>query len=330
MVKSKLNERQTEDIVRQHFQKDKLFDSVTLEEQSSNNPIITKLLQNASKKGSGIGKPEFLVSVTNANDLLIVVECKADILKHESENRDKFSDYAVDGVLLYSAHLSKAYDVVSLAVSGIEIDNIKVSYFLQSKGKTVAERIFGNRLITIEDIVAGLSQDAAKRNEKYEELLDYSKILNQQLHKLKIKEDKRSLLVSGILIALKHKDFYRSYSQLSNNKMLANTLVDTIKEQLEDENLQGAKVDMLMRNYTFIRSDSSLIAKSATKDLKKLIDEIDNNINGYSRTYKYYDVLGQFYIEFLRYSNADKGLGIVLTPPHITEFFCRYYRHTTY
>jgi type I restriction enzyme M protein len=27
------------------------------------------------------------------------------------------------------------------------------------------------------------------------------------------------------------------------------------------------------------------------------------------------------YIEFLRYANSDKGLGIVLTPPHITELF---------
>ena len=32
-------------------------------------------------------------------------------------------------------------------------------------------------------------------------------------------------------------------------------------------------------------------------------------------------MLGQLYIEFLRYANSDKGLGIVLTPPHITELF---------
>ena len=31
--------------------------------------------------------------------------------------------------------------------------------------------------------------------------------------------------------------------------------------------------------------------------------------------------MGQFYIEFLKYANNDKGLGIVLTPPHITDFF---------
>jgi hypothetical protein len=155
----KLNERETENIVRQHFQKDELFSNVIFEEQSSNNPRITKLLKNASKSGNGIGKPEFLISINDEKDLLIVVECKADILKHESKGRDEFVDFAVDGVLLYSSYLSKEYDVLSLAVSGIEKDNIKVSYFLQKCGIDNVEQIFGNRLIAIDDILAGLKQD---------------------------------------------------------------------------------------------------------------------------------------------------------------------------
>ncbi len=321
---AKLNERETENIVRQHFQKDKLFKDITFEEQSSSNPRITKLLKNASKKGNGIGKPEFIISIDDEKDLLIVVECKADILKHESKKRDKFTDYAVDGVLLYSSYLSKEYDVLSLAVSGIEKDNIKVSYFIQRAGKDAVEQIFGNRLITVGDILAGLRQDVAKRDEKYEELLDYSQLLNEQLHKLKIKEDKRSLLVSGVLIALDNKDFYRDYVGLSSNSILSTTLVSTIKEQLKTEKLQGDKIDRLMENYNFIATHPSFTENKKSKDLKDLkeiINDIDENINGYVRTYKYYDVLGQFYIEFLRYSNADKGLGIVLTPPHITDFF---------
>lgn len=52
-----------------------------------------------------------------------------------------------------------------------------------------------------------------------------------------------------------------------------------------------------------------------------MTDEIDENINSFRKTHEYFDVLGQLYIEFLRYANSDKGLGIVLTPPHITEVF---------
>ena len=320
----KLNERDTENIVRQHFQKDKLFKNITFEEQSSKNPRITKLLKNASKNGSGIGKPEFLISIDDEKDLLIVVECKADILKHESKNRNEFADFAVDGVLLYSSYLSKEYDVLSLAVSGVEKDNIKVSYFLQKTGLSDVEQIFGNRLLPLDDILAGFKQDEARKNEKYKELLEYSQILNEQLHKLKIKEDKRSLLVSGVLIALDNKNFYRDYAGISSNKILSSTLVGTIKEQLETEDLQGDKIDRLMENYNFIATHPSLTKLQKSKELKtlrELTNDIDENINGYVRTYKYYDVLGQFYIEFLRYSNSDKGLGIVLTPPHITDFF---------
>ena len=40
------NERITEDIVREHFKKDKLFNSIIFEEQKTNNPKIQKLLKN--------------------------------------------------------------------------------------------------------------------------------------------------------------------------------------------------------------------------------------------------------------------------------------------
>ncbi len=55
--------------------------------------------------------------------------------------------------------------------------------------------------------------------------------------------------------------------------------------------------------------------------LTSLINGIENNVNTFMRTHKYYDTIGQFYVEFLRYANNDKGLGIVLTPPHVGELF---------
>jgi hypothetical protein len=57
--------------------------------------------------------------------------------------------------------------------------------------------------------------------------------------------------------------------------------------------------------------------------LRDLICDIDKNIKDFIQTHEYFDVLGQLYIEFLRYANSDKGLGIVLTPPHITEFMAQ-------
>lgn len=77
------------------------------------------------------------------------------------------------------------------------------------------------------------------------------------------------------------------------------------------ENLKAA--------YSFIRTHTSLSGEENV--LAGIIESIDTNVNNFLKTHKYFDVLGQFYIEFLRYANSDKGLGIVLTPPHITELF---------
>ena len=37
--------------------------------------------------------------------------------------------------------------------------------------------------------------------------------------------------------------------------------------------------------------------------------------------YIFYDLIGEFYIEFLSHANSEKGLGIVLTPKHIADLF---------
>ena len=139
------NERKTESIVRAHFEKSK--DILQIEEQASDNPKIDKLLKTASKKGSGKGKPEFLITYNKNIDLLIVIECKADVTKHESPNRDKYADYAVDGVLLYASNLSKSFDVLAIAVSGETTQNLKISHFLHLKGERKAIPIFSDKLL---------------------------------------------------------------------------------------------------------------------------------------------------------------------------------------
>ena len=92
------NERLTEDIVRTHFREDPLFKSIRLEEQRSYSRNVARLLKSASKTGGkGPGLPEFIVTFPSDSRYLIVVECKATPAQHESPNRDRPADYAVDG-----------------------------------------------------------------------------------------------------------------------------------------------------------------------------------------------------------------------------------------
>jgi type I restriction-modification system DNA methylase subunit len=311
------NERKTENIVRSHFEKFKDF--LIIEEQSSSSSKINKLLQGASKRGDGVGRPEFLITFKNNPNFLIVVECKANILKHESGSRDKFSEYAVDGALLYASYLSKEFDVLSIAISGEDIKHLRISHFLQLKNEKKAELIFSDKLLEPQNYLDEYIKSPQKVRQDYNALLDFTKHLNDELHLNKILESQRSLLISCILIALENSAFKTSYKSQKTPQNLADALVKTVSDELESANIRGKKLENLNVQFSFIKTDMSLSTKENV--LKGLIDEIDENINSFMKSHEYFDVLGQLYIEFLRYANSDKGLGIVLTPPHITEFF---------
>ncbi len=310
------NERKTEALVRNHFSM--YPEDIIVEEQSSDNPKIKKLLATASKGGLGVGFPEFIIQYKNNPDFIIVVECKADITKHESLNRDKYKDFSVDGVLLYSSYLSKEFDVLSIAVSGESEKNKKISHFLQVKGDKKGVEIFSDKFLQPVDYLNGYIKSPEKFRQDYEKLLDFSKYLNEKLHGHKIVESDRGLLISCILIALENTAFAKSYKDYSAPKQLAEYLVTTVKNEFQNGNIGDTKLSILISRFEFIKTDTSLSKKDNV--LRDIISDINENIKDFIKTHEYFDVLGQLYIEFLRYANSDKGLGIVLTPPHITEF----------
>lgn len=310
------NERKTESLVRKHF--DKFIGNIIIEEQASDNPKIKKLLATASKSGNGAGYPEFIIQFKTNPDLLILVECKADVTKHESAGRQNFRDYAVDGVLLYSSYLAKEYDVLSIATSGENNGELKISHYLQLKGEKNAIEKFSNKLLSPDDYLKGYIESPEKFRQDYDKLLLFSKELNDKLHGYKILESDRSLLISCILIALENGAFIKSYKEYSNADDLAKYLVDTVEMQFKNSGIQDQKLKIVKARFEFIKTDTSLSTKDGV--LREIITDIDDNIKKFIRTHEYFDVLGQLYVEFLRYANSDKGLGIVLTPPHITEF----------
>ncbi len=315
------NERKTENIVRKYLTNNGYFDNtnIIVEEQKSDFALIDKLLSNASKKGTGKGYPEFLIRSKDYSDFLIVIECKADPKKHESSTLDKYSDCAVDGVLLYTSFLAKEFDVLAIAISGQNEAELKISQFLQLKGTQKAHKFLGKELLSLDDYYAAYLQSELKFNQDYLKLLQYTKDLNDLLHSKKIKEAQRSLLISGILIALQNVAFKSSFSAHKKPEQLAKNLLSTIVDEFTNANLPADKIGNLEQAYSFILTNTTI---TTDKDFfVELIKSIEINVNNFMRTHKYFDTLGQFYIEFLRYANSDKGLGIVLTPPHITELF---------
>jgi type I restriction-modification system DNA methylase subunit len=129
-------------------------------------------------------------------------------------------------------------------------------------------------------------------------------------------------LIGGILVSLRNNAFKQGYLKHESVKSLIDALYSTICTELDRTGISPSNLEILKRAFAFIKSNTSLTDEMEGKEFtERLISDIDRQINSFIQTHKYFDALSQFYIEFLRYANADKGLGIVLTPPHVTDLF---------
>lgn len=290
---------------------------------ATKNEKVKKLLQNASKKGTKNGIPDFILRSYRYPDIIFLVECKADTKFHKSKMRDKYGEYAVDGVLLYSSFVSKEFDVLSIALSGTE-EHYEVSAFWQLKGTDEVQEVKSDDLLPYENYLRLILESDEAFRRDYSQLLSYAKILNADLHKKKIKESYRALLISGVLVALQNDAFRISYTTHKTATALITALLGAISTQLREDPKKDKNTDVVLGAFDFIKTNKTLSdSKKGLVALIEVINSIKANVYTFLDKYKFIDTLSQFYIEFLRYANTDKGLGIVLTPMHIAQLFAK-------
>ncbi|TAL67144.1 MAG: methyltransferase [Bacteroidetes bacterium] len=325
------NERITEDIVRNHFKIDPLFNIIKLEEQKSSNKRIIELLQNASKSGKGMGKPEFIISFPAQNsNYLILIECKSEISKHESKNHDKPKDYAVDGVLHYSSILCKEYEILGIAVSGQNDKELRVSTFHWQQGDNKYNDKNINKLLLINDYLKLFNNETFLDSLKNIDIIQKAVFLNEEFHSYSITENSRCTIVSAVLLSLLDNTFKKSYFTYEKSSELAKGLMEALKRVL-NKNKVKSKESMLGEFQKII--NEPLFKQNKIKRNKQelltieVIKEFINYI--YKNIYPLIkmdeaglDVLGKFYTEFIRYAGSSQKQGLVITPFHITEFFC--------
>jgi type I restriction enzyme M protein len=334
------NERITEDYVRDHFKNDPLFSVVKLEEQKTSVAKAKQCLAQASKSLTGkIGNPEFIITFPAMPDDIIVVECKASTNFHESADGDNPTSYAVDGALHYSAFLSKQYNVISIAVSGDTLAKLKISSFYQKMGEAQVSKEDGE-LLDVFSYIKRLKGEEQAQSIESAEITKTAIDLNKELNDYSIVEYERCTLVSAILLALQHDAFKASYKDQATSKKLQPTparlaqfIVASIKNVLTDADIDDERVSSMLGEYEKIKSHSiaksPLIKKKKASEqqpnyvLRDITDRLEKSVLPLvTMGDKGYDVLGRFYREFIRYAGTDKKTGLVITPQHITEFFC--------
>jgi len=329
-----LSEKKTEKLIRDQLSALGYTEDagVLVEEQRSDNLEVNKLLKGASKTGKGgKGAPEFIITSAAYPDLVVVVECKASISKHQSAAIDQPVEYAVDGAIHYAKHLSKRYNVIAIAASGQTKKELMVSAFLLSKGSSEAKPLLDSsnqmveRLEELQTLHDYASRDPEVEKRRVSDLMGFARELHNFMRDYaKLSEAQKPLLISGILIALQDASFRAAFGKIKGDQ-LPKKLTQAINGVIEAADIPQAKKDSMLHPYSFIAAHPIMgrpMKGSTATPLQKMVADIDEHVFPFI-TKVGEDIVGRFYGEFLRYTGGDgKGLGIVLTPRHVTELFC--------
>jgi type I restriction enzyme M protein len=313
-------ERKTENLLEQSFRKAG-FKEADFQFQGSIEEEIQRCLPSKKNGIPGKGKPEYLIRLNGDAADILVVECKADKADHTSNQKLteishlKPVEFAEDGILHYMKGLRKEFNVIGLAVSGSE--TLEITTFKAMRGGKI-ERLPNRSVLKPEDYLTILktSNDYGKKSE--EDIIKFAHDLHDYLRdNMELSEAYKPLIVSGILLGLKDNVFESSYRNISQKNDLADALCEAIQRVLKKAKVKDDKFDSIVSNYQFIRTN-----KHVKEFLQQTISRVYRNLFFALQPNSSFDLLGNFYGEFLRYSGGDKqGLGIVLTPRQITELF---------
>ena len=150
--------------------------------------------------------------------------------------------------------------------------------------------------------------------------------MHDYLREIKVTESHKPIFIAGILIALNDSDFAKSYSALSSYKIVMQNIQSAIETVLAASDIKSSRISYIKQVFKILQDNTKFAEiplghfKSITwyieqleLKIKPMMDYADSTV----------DALGVFYHEFIKYSGGDgSGLGIVLTPQHLTEFMC--------
>lgn len=290
-------------------------------------PVVCAL-SDFSLCGKRQSRPEYIITFDDDINTIIVVECKKNVSKHSSENLDHPYGFAVDGVLYYAKYLKEEYNVIAVAVSGTQKDKMKVSTFYWLKQQEVYTELTKARDIILEpqNYMELIKGKKLKKEISIDKIREIAIDMHNYLREIKVNEIHKPIFIAGILIALNDEDFSKTYSSLSSYKMIMQNIQTAIENVLAKSDIKSSRINYIQQVFKVLQENTKFaeIPLGHFKSITWYIEQLELNIKpmmDYADSTV--DALGVFYNEFIKYSGGDgSGLGIVLTPQHLTEFMC--------
>ena len=143
---------------------------------------------------------------------------------------------------------------------------------------------------------------------------------------VKLSDQDKATLIAGIVIALNKDTFAKNYKDYSDEDEFVEQFDAAIKYSISKHKGLRSGHEAIYSVFDFIKHNENFKKKIEYKGqtyiaLQFLTEIIENSICRIAKEYPDYDVMGDFYNEFAKYSGADQqSLGIVLTPHHAAEF----------
>lgn len=262
------------------------------------------------------GYPDFFKHKKSKGfDFYIVVEAKA--INHKQ---------AVSDVKFYMDNNKIEDDIIGIAISGQDIDALKVSYFFKNTDTPNKElqELKCNVLLSMDGIARMYKEE--KYGDTITDIHLYQTLtaINKRLHKdNKVRDTDRSLFFSGIMIALTNTNFKKTYKAIEsptgkNTKLLEahylnEAIIKAIEEQLND------KINNNLSKKTSWQNSFACISEIdfSLDDYKSLISLIETEIFIPFNSNEKQDVLGKAYKIFLKRAGKIDSKNIILTPDHI-------------
>lgn len=297
-----------------------------------------------SQSGKAEGKPEF---VFVSNEFVVVVEDKKEtrLTRHlvDGEITTEYpyrAEYALNGAVHYAQAMIRngipySRGIFAVGIGGEDTHHeIAVAYVAPGVVKQLDD--LDNLDVFAEDkIVEYHAVQVLEQRPRSEAQLDTVKDAASRLHEGmrnygSVENDRKAPLVSAILLALRNPEFSighltGSYVDKRPGSWDGRKVYDAAKEYMESQGFgPQQKISTLLDQFAFIKTAPQLnrphddlgmtpikwIAQILERDVIHVVT--DPSISSF-------DVLGNFYHEFISYGGGDGNtLGIVLTPEHIT------------